>query len=53
MGMVIGIRPGKIPLYKELHAHRRPEMDAALKAATSATNRCFILAGLTSGAVKG
>ena len=33
MGMVIGIRPEKIALYKELHAHPWPEMNAALSAA--------------------
>ena len=33
MGMVIAIRPEKIPLYKELHAHPWPEMNAALSAA--------------------
>jgi len=33
MAMVIGIRPEKIALYKELHAHPWPEMDAALSAA--------------------
>ena len=33
MATIIGIRPEKIALYKELHAHPWPEMDAALKAA--------------------
>ena len=33
MAMVIGIRPEKIALYKELHAHPWPEMNAALSAA--------------------
>ncbi len=33
MGMVIGVRPEKLALYKELHARPWPEMDAALNAA--------------------
>ncbi len=33
MAMVIGIKPEKIALYKELHAHPWPEMNAALSAA--------------------
>lgn len=33
MGMVIGIRPDKLALYKELHAKPWPEMNAALNAA--------------------
>ena len=33
MGMVIAVRPEKLPLYKDLHAHPWPEMNAALKRA--------------------
>ena len=33
MAMIIAIRPEKIALYKELHAHPWPEMNAALSAA--------------------
>ncbi len=33
MGMVIGVRPEKVALYKELHAHPWTEMNAALSAA--------------------
>lgn len=33
MGMVIGVRPEKLAVYRELHAHPWPEMDAALSAA--------------------
>ena len=33
MAVIIGIRPEKIQLYKDLHAQPWPEMDAALKAA--------------------
>src|SRR5579863_6994876 len=33
MGMVIGVRPEKIALYKKLHAEPWPEVNAALSAA--------------------
>ncbi len=33
MGMVIGVRPEKLALYKQLHATPWPEMNAALSAA--------------------
>jgi len=33
MAMVIAIKPEKIALYKELHAHPWPEMNSALSAA--------------------
>jgi L-rhamnose mutarotase len=33
MGMVIGVRPEKLTLYKDLHANPWPEMNAALNAA--------------------
>lgn len=33
MGMVIGVKPEKLQLYKELHARPWPEMNAALSAA--------------------
>lgn len=33
MAMVIGVRPEKLALYKELHARPWPEMNAALSAA--------------------
>ncbi|MEQ1770698.1 MAG: L-rhamnose mutarotase [Devosia sp.] len=33
MGMVIGVKPKKLPEYKRLHAEPWPEMNAALSAA--------------------
>lgn len=33
MGSVIGVKPEKLALYKELHAHPWPEINAALSAA--------------------
>jgi len=33
MGMVIGVHPEKLALYRDLHARPWPEMDAALSAA--------------------
>jgi L-rhamnose mutarotase len=33
MGMVVRVRPEKIALYRELHAHPWPELNAALRAA--------------------
>jgi L-rhamnose mutarotase len=33
MGMVVGVRPEKVELYKDLHASPWPEMNAALSAA--------------------
>ena len=33
MGMVIGVKPGRVADYKALHAEPWPEMDAALKEA--------------------
>ncbi|THD45439.1 MAG: L-rhamnose mutarotase [Bradyrhizobium sp.] len=35
MGMTIAVRPGKLALYKKLHAEPSPEMNAALSAAHS------------------
>lgn len=42
MGMVIGVKPGRIEEYKALHAEPWPEMDAALGAANIRNYSIFL-----------
>ena len=42
MGMVIGVRPEKLALYKDLHANSWPEMNAALFPAIKLSTQSYV-----------